>query len=171
MSDAPWFVPEWERQAEEDTMNGEPIQCVQVHYDKRARDGTWCCLKPTCMNFPKCPESRPDFEELDGRYDWYVIIEEFDISSWEAKQRLKHPEWTVRQLRNPRHWQKGVVKKLREATHYWFNQLDAEIMLDIPEASGVNLVRTMADIGITLEWGTTARTIRKIMMIGKRHER
>jgi len=96
-----------------------------------------------------------------------MVIEDFDISAWESKQRLKHPDWTIRQLRNSRHWQKGLVKKLRESTRYWFNELDADVMLDIPEACGVNLVKTMSDMGMPLEWGQTARTIRKIMLIGK----
>ena len=119
------------------------------------------------MNFPQCPELRPDFKELSEQYEWYVVIEEFDISGWEAKQRVKHPDWTARQLRNLRHWQKGVVKRLREATRYHLNQLSADVMLDILEASGVNCVKTMAGIGIPLEWGVKAKTFRKIMLIGK----
>jgi len=145
-----------------------------VVYDVRARDGTWCA-KPSksylhgCPNYPGCPAKYPDFLDLWDKYDWYAVIEEFDIEGWEKNQAEKHKDegWSRKQLRNPRHWQKGVMKRLRDKAHANSNRLLGDIILEIPEACGVDVVRTMASVGIRFEWGLNAKTYRKVMLIGK----
>ncbi len=147
----------------------------EVVYDARARDGTWCAKRSDrypkgCPNFPECPPKYPDFKTLQG-YDWYAIIEEFDIAAWEHRQAKKHEGegWSLKQLRNPRHWQKGVMKRLLMKAQANSNRLHGDIILEIPEASGVDLVRTMAKVGVHFEWGEQAKMFRKVMLVGKIH--
>lgn len=47
------------------------------------------------------------------------------------------------------------------------NFLMGDILLDIPEAHGVDVVRTMAKVGVKFEWGENAQVFRKVMFIGK----
>jgi len=42
------------------------------------------------------------------------------------------------------------------------------VILEIPEAFGINVVETMAKVGVKFEWGIRAKIIRKVMLIGKR---
>lgn len=144
------------------------IPLDSVVYDARARDGTWCTKKPRCMNFPECPNSRKEFLAFKD-YKWFAVIEEFNILGWENQQREKHKNenWSVKQLRNPRHWQKGVRKRLKEKALKHVNFLMGDILLDIPEAHGVDVIRTMAKIGVKFEWGENAKVFRKVMLIGK----
>jgi len=144
-----------------------------VIYDKRARDGTWCAKQSKryphgCPNFPECPTKHPDFITLQG-YKWYAVTEEFDIEGWEKSQAEKHEgeNWSRRQLRNPRHWQKVVMKRLRSKAQANSNRLLGDIILEIPEACGVDVVRTMSKVGVKFEWGEQAKKIKKIMLIGK----
>lgn len=142
------------------------IELLEVVYDIRARNGVWCTKKPRCMNFPKCPQSRKDFRDFHS-YKWFAVIEEFDIVAQETAMSAKHPHWTLKMCRNPRYWQKGVMKRLREKALKNVNFLMGDILLDIPEAHGVDVVRTMAKIDIRFEWGKKAKIFRKVMLIGK----
>jgi hypothetical protein len=124
------------------------------------------------MNFPKCPNSRRDFLSFKG-YRWFAVIEEFDIQGWEDQQREKHKgeNWSAKQLRNPRHWQKGVRKRLREQALKETNFLMGDVLLDIPEAHGIDVVRTMAKVGVKFEWGLKAKVFKKVMIVGKKVDR
>lgn len=42
-----------------------------------------------------------------------------------------------------------------------------DILLDVPEAHGVDVVRTMARVGVKFEWGEKAQVFRKVILIGK----
>ena len=65
----------------------------------------------------------------------------------------KHPHWSDRQLRNVLYWQ-GTAKKLhREKIRGFlkeYEHLGYEVVT--PEALGVDVTRTLANVGITLEW-------------------
>ena len=147
------------------------IHLPKVLYDARARDGTWC-LRPYeghphgCPQYLKCrPWTRPDFKVLRG-CGWYAVVEEYDLEAHAARQREKHPGWTYKQLRNPRHWQKGVMKRLREKTYSLSNRLLGDVVLEIPEASGVNVLGTMALAGRPIQM-KDPKMIQKVMLIGK----
>lgn len=146
-----------------------PLEIVIV--DERARDGTWCTLPypghpKGCPNFPKCCESRPPFNEYSG-FKWIAVVEEFDLKTHAEGMKKKHPHWSERQCRNLLYWQNGVRSRLRkraEAIHYPFM---GDVILDIPEANGVNIFDTMAKHDLVLE-RTKPETIHKIMLVGRR---
>jgi len=144
------------------------ITLQEVVYDERARDGTWCQApypnhKKGCPNFPKCIEERPRFKAYQG-YTWYAVTEEFDLAAHAEKMKAKHPHWTNRQCRNLLYWQGGVRKRLRiKAEGFCYSSTD--VLLDIPEANGVNVFATMAKHGVFLK--ANPDYVTKVMLVGK----
>ena len=145
------------------------IRLPELIFDRRARDGTWCKLPypghpKGCPNFPKCPANQPNAQRLDD-LSWHAVIEEFDLKAHAEKMAVKHPEWTERQCRNLLYWQGGVRKRLKEkalrAADLFF-----DVVLEIPEASGINVFETMAHVGIHLRREKPDQII-KVMLIGK----
>jgi hypothetical protein len=145
------------------------IQLPEVFYDERARDGTWCRLRYPghprgCPNFPKCPAKRPDFQELTDR-TWYAVVEKFDLKAQAERMAKAHPEWTERQCRNLLYWQGGVRNRLKAKALKIYVPF-ADVLLDIPEANGVNIFQTMARVGIHIELEKPDQ-ITKVMLVGK----
>lgn len=145
------------------------IKLNEVVYDVKARDGTWCRLPYSghpkgCPNFPECPDARPDFLYASEVWThWYALVEEFDLSAHALRMRRIHPTWTERQCRNLLYWQGRVRKTLFQKA--WGAFRDGDIILDIPEACGVNVFETMAKAGINIE--KHPDIVRKVMLIGK----
>ena len=149
------------------------IKLTEVVYDIRARNGTWCKHQyqdhPNgCPNYPRCIVKFPDFASIKEKYQWYAIVEEFDLLRHMKIMKEKHPRWSERQCRNPYYWQGGVRKRLRERAEEckeWFCQGYSDvIILTIPEACGVNVFETMEKVGIILE--KKPNTVRKVMLVG-----
>lgn len=147
-----------------------PLETVVV--DDRARDGTWCKMPypnhpKGCPNFPGCCESRPHFTEYHG-FDWIAVVEKFNLKNHAEAMKEKHPHWTERQCRNLLYWQNGVRKRLREKAESIAYPLMGDIILDIPEANGVNIFATMAKHGFVIE-PRDPDIVHKIMLVGKRN--
>jgi len=109
--------------------------------------------------------SRKDFLDYKG-YDWFAIIEEFDLGEHIERMKTKHPSWTERQCRNVLYWQSGVRSRLRKKAEKFAIPLMGDVILDIPEANGVNVFETMANHGVILE-RYKPTNIKKIMLVGK----
>lgn len=139
-----------------------------VIYNPKAR-GVWCRTpyprhKEGCPNFPKCIQERPSFSDIAPIYRWYAVIHTFYLKFHSITMKKKHPEWTDRQCRNPLYWQGKVRKLLREEAEYFSFVSPGSIILDIPEACGVEVFETMALIGVHLE--KTPDIVRKVMLVG-----
>lgn len=146
----------------------ENIPLTEVVYDKRARDGTWCCLPypnhpKGCPNFPKCMKDRPDFKTLPNK-KWIAVLEKFDLKAHAERMKEKHPKWSERQARCVLYWQNSLRKRLREKAMKLYYPLRGDIFLDIPEANGINVFATMAKHGIYLR--TDPDLVYKIMLVG-----
>lgn len=151
-----------------------PLQ--DVIYDERARNGVWCQLKypnhdKGCPNFPKCIECKEDFTIIlkdPLRIIWYAIIQTFDLKSHANKMKRLHPKWTDKQCRCVLYWQNGIRKKLKEEAldfMYQVNEGPDDILLEIPEAHGVNIFATLAKVGIKLK--SNPDLVYKVMLVGK----
>ena len=144
------------------------VPLTEVVYDPKARDGRWCTLpypnhQKGCPNFPRCTKSRKDFQDYIG-YNWFAVIEEFDLKSHADRMKKRHPHWTERQCRNLLYWQGGVRSRLRKKAQKF--SFVGDIILDIPEANGVDMFRTMANHGIIIK-RDKPMNIKKIMLVGK----
>ena len=66
--------------------------------------------------------------------------------------KKNHPNWTERQTHCCRYWQPTARKQLREKiVEFKYMFPDLKIVAN-PEAQGVNLTKTMANIGVVLDW-------------------
>ena len=149
----------------------ELIPLNDVICDPRAKNGTWCCHPypghpKGCPNFPKGCTRGFDFEEVRNKYQWFAIVEEFDLVNHAGMMKKKHPGWSDRQCRNPLYWQGGVRKRLREKAekpdpklHEW-----GHMYMPIPGAHGANVFETMAKVGVILE--RKPETVKKVVLIG-----
>lgn len=145
----------------------------RVVYDREARDGTWCCLPypghpKGCPNFPRCPNQYRDFMEIQSECsEWYAVVEEYDLKAHAYRMKGMYPWWTSRQCRNPLYWQGKVRARLRRKANPGYpNRPNDRIIMKIPEACGVNVFETMAQIGIVID--RYPDIVRKVMMIGRR---
>jgi hypothetical protein len=143
------------------------IPLTKIFYNPFARNGVWCCSAYTnhpkgCPNFAKgCTKKRPDFKDIAMDYDWFAVMDTFDLKAHAERMKTKHTLWSERQCRNPLYWQGRVRSGLRKKCIL----LPGDILLDIPEACGIDVFETMANIGITLERKPDIMT--KVMIVGK----
>lgn len=142
------------------------IPLEMVIYNPQAR-GVWCRLpypghKNGCPNFPKCIQERPSFLDVEIHYRWYAVIHTFYLKAHADMMKAKHPKWSERQCRNPLYWQGRVRKLLREEAEVFAPS--GSVILDIPEACGVDVFETMTKAGIVLE--RKPDIVRKIMLVG-----
>lgn len=151
-----------------------PLNEKQISLDTRAR-GKWCLLPypnhpKGCPNYGKkqiCPPFSKPFKEL-VESPFYLVIQTFDLEAQAKRMKERHPHWTDRQSRNCLYWQRGLMKRLRiEARKFIDSQDHGLMLLEIPEANGVDLFNTCKNLGIILE-RHPRKTVKKMMMIGKR---
>jgi predicted metal-binding protein len=117
---------------------------------------------------PGCPPNAPVFDQVfDMTKTIYAVFCTFDLGAHVIKMRSRHPGWTEKQLRNMLYWQ-GTAGKMLRMNIRKFNALygkDGYFAVMSPEAMGVDVTRTMKNIGIELEW-PVVNTVYKIAMAG-----
>ncbi|OGC58635.1 hypothetical protein A2414_01130 [candidate division WWE3 bacterium RIFOXYC1_FULL_42_13] len=82
----------------------------------------------------------------------YVAAIRFDFRGYVEEKRYEHPDWTLRALENPRHWQGHVRSILRDLCLEKCKDFPGYVTLTNAEAMGVNLTETCSRVGIILEW-------------------
>lgn len=151
-----------------------PLKTIII--DDRARDGTWCAKKydghpKGCPNFPECIETRPHFNTYDQNLHWYAVVLRFNLKA-HAEEMKKRPrkdgkEWTEAQARCVLYWQEHKVRKpLKTMAMKICHPLMGDVLLDIPEANGIQVFDTMEEHGLVLE-RKKPDIIHKIMFVGK----
>lgn len=136
-----------------------PYLQVQPVIDEKMRD---MCVLPYsggsrgCPNYgrkPHCPPAAPLLADLLVLSEpVYAVYHIFDVAAQAEKMRAKHPEWTERQLRNSRFWQQTAQAGLRKEIEVFRREHPECTLVLYPEATGVNIQATMAQVGIELEW-------------------
>jgi predicted metal-binding protein len=123
------------------------------------------CVKPYynhphgCPNYGKkatCPPHVPLYDEIyDISAPTFVIYNIFDLRAHIDKMRINNPTWNDRQLRICLYWEPKARKQLEEIIQDFRNIYDPCHEYGVercPEGMGVDLVATMASIGITLKF-------------------
>jgi hypothetical protein len=154
-----------------------PLRERDLILDSRAR-GPWCELPypghpKGCRNFGKkkaCPPCSRSFEDLVvPRY--FLVCKPFDLETHVERMRSLHPNWSERQARCLLYWQGSLRRKTREEAISFINSTkDNLLLIDTPEATGVDVFETCRRIGMTLEKNPT-KTVWKIMIIGKKKDK
>jgi predicted metal-binding protein len=116
------------------------------------------CVKPYplhkhgCPNFDKkagCPPAAPIFNHSG---DIYAIYNIFPYKQHIESMRQRHPNWSDRQVKCVLYWQGTARKQLRYEIRSFLDTVDDFYIIGCPEAQGVNLTKTMSNVGIELEW-------------------
>ena len=115
-----------------------------------------------CPNFGKksgCPPHAPNLWDIIqlGKPVW-AIWNVFPLLHHVIRMRRHHPDWSDRQLRNPRHWQGTARKRLRKRIELFRSHHAGLVVLDCPEAHGVLVTDMMLGLGIELKWPPEAVT-------------
>lgn len=109
-----------------------------------------------CPNFNKkkgCPPKVKLFQDVyDLNKPIFAVINIFNIKNHIEKMRNKHPEWSYAQLANCLYWQGHERKLLRQKVKLILKDKPGIEVNYCPEAMGVNITKTMANVGIKLEW-------------------
>ncbi len=137
---------------------------VQINPVINHDSSKWCALKYPghkhgCPNLAKgCQRNITYF---DNYYDLskpvYAVYTTFDLGAHVEKMRKKHPNWSMRQLRNLLYWQGTARKNFRLIVKKFLEDYpDYDICS--PEGMGVDVTATMATVGIKLDWPPTKLT-------------
>ena len=121
----------------------------------------WCSLpypdhKNGCPNFGKsegCPPLAPYFLDL-YKPEVYVAFMRFNFGQYLGQKKQVHPDWTLRALVNPRHFQTHLDSQLRSFTDSELRKPNFENFRPVhnTEAMGVNMHLTARNAGVELEW-------------------
>lgn len=137
------------------------------------------CRKPYpghprgCPNYAhrkSCPPDAPFLEEvLDMSRTVWVAWVDFNLEKQRQRMWAKHPKWSERQAECCLYWQGGVRKQLRDEMEAFVDNADAALMIiEVPEAHGVNVTETMWRVGVGLQWPPKI-IVRKVGLIGWKH--
>lgn len=121
------------------------------------------CTKPYkdhprgCPNYGKKPICPPQAPALGAVFDLthivYAVVNRFSLADHAIKMKQRHPNWTERQCRNLLYWQGTARKQLKEGIKWAQGRSRTPLLpLLIPEATGVNVTRTVAQMNITISW-------------------
>lgn len=140
-----------------------------VIIDLRAR--VWCKLPypghpKGCPNYgkrAKCPPQAPLFADIINP-PYILVGVKFNLEEWANSMKEKHPNWSDRQARCCLYWQGKVRKILRETCESIVD--DDMVACYIPEAMGVHVFKTCAEVGIKLE-RNPQKFVWKIAIIGR----
>lgn len=124
--------------------------CTRPYHNHKNGCPNFGKRKGKFSDFPACPPHAPYFPD---EYETKVLVAVYEILFCEymALMKLKHPDWTDCQLRNPLYWQGYFRTRFKS----WVKANvpdDGYCAIFVPEALGVNVTETCSKLGIQLEW-------------------
>jgi predicted metal-binding protein len=108
-----------------------------------------------CPNFGAkqgCPPQPLINKVLDFSQEMYVVHTEFPVGVFAQRMKDAHPGWNPRQWYNPRLWQPKARKIQRTEEEKAKKQYSVEMIIQNPEAHGIDVTDMMQKIGIGLQW-------------------
>lgn len=127
-----------------------------------------------CPNFNKrdiCPPNAPLFEmHYDMNKKFLAVVTEFNLEQHIQRMKDLHPKWSDKQRACCLYWQGTARKVLKQEIKDTIKRDSlfdgcTVTVTDCPEAMGVDVTATMAEVGIILEW-PPRKIVRKIAFIG-----
>lgn len=117
-----------------------------------------------------CPPDAPIISNvIDIERPVWAIYNVFPIGKHIEKMRIKHPEWSQRQLTCCLYWQGTARKQLRVLVRQFLQRHPDYHVVGCPEAQGVNVTATMQGVGIALEWPPLIYAY-QIVLAGRKRE-
>lgn len=109
-----------------------------------------------CPNFskrPTCPPAAPLWGDVyDLTKPTYAIINQFDLAAHVVRMMADHPNWSYRQASCCLYWQGTARKELHTGIETFKIIHPGYTVEECPEAMGVDVTKTVAQLGIILEW-------------------
>lgn len=109
-----------------------------------------------CPNFGSRDTCPPRAKLLSDVFDLtkpcYCIINKFDLKSHVSRMRALHPEWSARQLVCCLYWQGTARVQLKAKIDEFERLYPGYTVTRSPEAMGLDVTKTLANVGIKLEW-------------------
>lgn len=109
-----------------------------------------------CPNFNHKEGCPPQGKLYDEVYDLakpiYAIFNWFDLKAHKERMNVIHPDWSERQISCCLYWQPTARKMLQEQIDEVFgvNDLTGYRVEKCPEAMGINVIKTMQQVGISI---------------------
>lgn len=101
----------------------------------------------------------------------YLVYQEFNLALQEYKMSNKHPDWTVKQCRCCRYYQRGLDNRIRDEAEKFIRGRKGYTILERPEANGLNCFSTFRLHGMKLEKNYHSQDkIVKMVLIGPARE-
>lgn len=123
--------------------------------------------KKGCPNYGKkvgCPPEAPIINGiLDVNQPIWAIWNIFDFAGHCKNMQNKHPGWSKRQTECCLYWQPKARKQLRTIIKDFLIGHRGLIIVQCPEACGVDLTATMQSIGHQLEWPPKIKTYQIVL--------
>jgi len=109
-----------------------------------------------CPNFGKratCPPKASRLEDIfDLSLPCYCIINKFDLKTHVNNLKRIHPDWSRRQLVCCLYWQGKARVNLKTKIQEFEEAHPEYVVTRCPEAMGLDVTKTLKDVGIVLEW-------------------
>jgi len=114
----------------------------------------------------------PGYLEAGGEGpNLYLVYQEFDIELQEYKMKDKHENWTVKQCRCCRYYQRGLDNRIEKEAQRFIKDKEGYMILPRPEAYGLNCFSTFRFHGMKLEKDyETQDKIIKMTLVGPTKE-
>lgn len=149
------------------------LDITQIVYSNKV--GEWCQLPypghpKGCPNHgikTGCPPGAPNIEDyFDFRKPLFMVIHEFDLATYAAKMKAKHPKWSDRQCRCVLYWQNGSRKRLKDEAGRLMVENRLNTITLCPEGMGMNVFATAALHGVHLERTRNISVCRHVAIVG-----
>jgi hypothetical protein len=76
----------------------------------------------------------------------------YNLRKHVLEMKLKHPDWSPRQLKNLLYWQPAARKQLLAMIRDFLREYRGFHVTACPEALGLNVTLTLKQAGFNLEW-------------------
>ncbi len=101
----------------------------------------------------------------------YLVYQEYDLALQEYKMQEKHENWSVKQCRCCRYYQRGLDNRIMKEAEKFISNRKGYTILKRPEANGLNCFSTLRFHDIKLEKNyETQDKIMKMVLVGPAKE-
>lgn len=123
-----------------------------------------------CHNFnhlDRCPpKCQYVTEVLDLTKPIYLTHSEFNLEEHMNNLKVKHPDWSDRQLRCVLYWQRKSVNQMSQRAEIVANKTRSDFISITPEALGINVYATAKKAGLKLEPIKTLKMCKHVAVVG-----
>ena len=103
---------------------------------------------------------------IDLSQPHFFVIVEFDLDDFSMKAKADHPNWSYEKCRNECRWKGPVQTMLRAEIKKEMKNTGCDLVTQVPEQMGVNVVATAKNLGVLIETKPKDR-IFKIALMGR----